>query len=189
MKTELKVKFLQHLNEKKREGGFTLIELLVVVIIIGILAAVALPSLLSQANKGKQVEARNNIGALNRSQQAYHLENQGFTSVMGDLGMGIASQTTNFQYGIGTGVNGTSSVAVHRGLTFKKALKSYAGYTYTTNISSAGVTEAATQAKLWETTNPNTQADGTLDTGALGTLNAGPAGVSGPTSGARLLGN
>ncbi|MBE9193416.1 type IV pilin-like G/H family protein [Gloeocapsopsis crepidinum LEGE 06123] len=78
MKTELKVKFLQHLTGKKKEEGFTLIELLVVIIIIGILSAIALPSFLNQSAKARASEARTNVGAMNRAQQAYYLENQKF---------------------------------------------------------------------------------------------------------------
>lgn len=103
MKTELKAKFLQHiLNKKKNEEGFTLIELLVVIIIIGILSAIALPSFLNQANKAKQVEAKTSVGALNRAQQAYYLENNQFADNdgFGKLGLGIKTQTENYVYAI-----------------------------------------------------------------------------------------
>ena len=74
-------KLLNNLRNKKGEKGFTLIELLVVVIIIGVLAAVALPNLLGQVAKGRQSEAKNNLGAVNRTQQAHRLE-EGFFGVI-----------------------------------------------------------------------------------------------------------
>ena len=71
-------KLLQNLRSKKGDKGFTLIELLVVVIIIGVLAAVALPNLLGQVGKARESEAKSAMGALNRAQQAFHLEAQKF---------------------------------------------------------------------------------------------------------------
>ncbi len=158
MKTELKVKYLQHLNEKRREGGFTLIELLVVVIIIGILAAVALPSLLSQANKAKQVEARNNIGALNRAQQSYHLENNNtFSTSVSKLGIGI-KDSSNYTYTIDATDPSTSAIQVAAidPATTGKSLKGYKGLTYTSTGEAA--TEVLTLAILCEAENPGSPA-------------------------------
>jgi prepilin-type N-terminal cleavage/methylation domain-containing protein len=67
-------KLLNNLRNKKGNKGFTLIELLVVVIIIGVLAAVALPNLLGQVGKGRQAEAKNVLGTINRNQQAHRMQ-------------------------------------------------------------------------------------------------------------------
>ena len=158
MKPELKVKFLQHLNEKRREGGFTLIELLVVVIIIGILAAVALPSLLSQANKAKQVEARNNIGAMNRAQQAYFLENNNtFATIKDNLGIGIKN-SPNYTYTISAGTPNAQAIQIAQidAATTGQSLKGYKGLTYTSTGTAA--TEVLTLGLLCEAKSPGSQA-------------------------------
>ena len=84
-------KLLQNLNNKKGNKGFTLIELLVVVIIIGVLAAVALPNLLAQVGKARETEGKNAIGTINRSQQAYHFEAGTFTPAI--VGADLATVT------------------------------------------------------------------------------------------------
>jgi prepilin-type N-terminal cleavage/methylation domain-containing protein len=52
----------------KRKMGFTLIEVLIVVVIIGILAALILPRMLSQPEKAVVAEANQFLGVLKRAQ-------------------------------------------------------------------------------------------------------------------------
>ncbi len=140
MKSELKAKFLQHLlSKKKNNEGFTLIELLVVIIIIGILAAIALPSFLNQANKARQSEASTYVGTLNRSQQAYYLENRAFESDFDKLEVGLPTQTKDYKYASKV----TATEAVNSGTPIKTDLKGVAGRVYVTTDTGGNATTKA----------------------------------------------
>jgi type IV pilus assembly protein PilA len=80
MNSQFKLNLINHLANKKANKGFTLIELLVVVIIIGVLAAIALPNLLGQVGKARESEAKTTVGAVNRSQQSYYTEYSDFAT-------------------------------------------------------------------------------------------------------------
>ncbi|MDJ1182185.1 type IV pilin-like G/H family protein [Roseofilum casamattae] len=158
MKTEFRTKFLQHLIDKKENEGFTLIELLVVIIIIGVLSAIALPSFLNQANKAKQSEAKTYVGSLNRSQQTHYAERGFFTNTIAALGLGIKTETKNFEYGMtvgGDNSNITSSSAVtNYAAATRDALKSYIGGVSIAVVGENDGTEATTLSVLCESNTP-----------------------------------
>ena len=152
MKSEFKTKLIQHmLNKKNGEKGFTLIELLVVIIIIGILAAIALPSFLNQANKARQSEAKTYVGSLNRGQQAYFLENTNtFATDIPSLGLGIKTQSSNYTYATGGGTSSVSSGTPEASVA--NTLAGYAGLVWVTTTGEkttlAGLCENVTTASI-----------------------------------------
>jgi type IV pilus assembly protein PilA len=61
------------------EKGFTLIELLVVILIIGILAAIALPAFLNQREKAQDSEAKSAARTAQTAMETYYTDNQKYT--------------------------------------------------------------------------------------------------------------
>jgi type IV pilus assembly protein PilA len=61
----------------KSQSGFTLIELLVVILIIGVLAAIAIPAFLSQTSKANDSAAKTQVGTLQTTIETYAVENAG----------------------------------------------------------------------------------------------------------------
>lgn len=94
--------------------GFTLIELMVVVVIIGILAAVAVPKLFGMIAKSKASEVGPAAGTYVKMQQAYVSEAMaiGNWAIIGYKAPGQGNATTNFAYNDnGTYTNNTAAIA------------------------------------------------------------------------------
>src|ERR1051325_4332048 len=76
--------FLQNLRAKigarlngDSEAGFTLIELLVVMLILGILAAIAIPAFFNQREKGTDAQAKSAVRTAETAMETYSTEHGG----------------------------------------------------------------------------------------------------------------
>jgi type IV pilus assembly protein PilA len=68
-----------------KDQGFTLIELLVVIIIIGILAAIAIPVFLSQRQKGWDAAVKSDLRNAATAEETYLTENSVYTDTIPNL--------------------------------------------------------------------------------------------------------
>ena len=111
----------------RNSKGFTLIELLIVVVIIGILAAIAIPKFANTKEKAYVAAMKSDLRNLVTAQESYFADNVTYTSTIGNLSFSSSA-------GVTVAVNGAdgkgwSASATHNGTA--KTCAIYAGSTNT----------------------------------------------------------
>lgn len=74
--------------------GFTLIEVMVVIVILGILAALVVPRVLSRPDEARAVAAKQDLAVISQALKLYRLDNQRYPSAEQGLGALIVKPET-----------------------------------------------------------------------------------------------
>ncbi len=81
----------------KSQKGFTLIELMIVVVIIGILAAIAIPNFIAMQNRAKEGSTKANMHTLQLAAEDYGVQNDGVYAATMDATHIATSLPSNYR--------------------------------------------------------------------------------------------
>ena len=125
---------------QSEESGFTLIELLVVILIIGILAAIALPNFLGQRTKAQDSSAKSDARNMVSQMESCYTDNNTYTGCPGTAtGLSVGSGAGQVQVTVGgTGDSYTVVAKSKSNNTFTIAKASDGTITRTCNGSGGG---------------------------------------------------
>lgn len=138
-----------------RQAGFTLIEMMITVAIVGILAAIALPSYNDYILRSKIIDGTTKLGDFRMQMEKYFLDNRRYASTPGGANCGIPDPTPgggdNFAITCVPGFNPDTEYTVSA--TGRPAKGMSASFVYTVNQAnqktSTGPTGWASAANCW----------------------------------------
>lgn len=81
------------MHSRRSQAGFTLIEIMVVVVILGVLAALVVPQIMSRPDQAKVTAARADINAIAMALDIYKLDNHGYPGTQQGLDALVSKPT------------------------------------------------------------------------------------------------
>ena len=125
------------------EKGFTLIELLVVILIIGILAAIAIPAFLNQRQKAYDAAAKSNLRTAQTAEETYATDNGGAYTAA-DTSKGSSDPLVTIEPSLNNAPFVVASGASSSGYTLTAKALGSTPVTYVLTVASGAVTRTCT---------------------------------------------